>query len=49
MDEHPAKKWHSRLFWEDKSDLPIAVQIIDLLHDIRFLLLLAIFILAFKA
>jgi len=37
--KHPAKLWHNRLLWHDRSEQPEAVQIIDLLHDIRFLLL----------
>nr|WP_278520965.1 hypothetical protein [Brucella anthropi] len=49
MNDHPAKKWPSRLFWKDLSDQPNEYQIIDLLHDIRFLLLLIAIILAFKA
>ncbi len=45
---HPAKIWTSKLFWHDRSDQPASIQIIDLLHDIRFLLLIVVFILAFK-
>lgn len=36
---HPAKLWQNKLFWHDRSDQPEAIQVIDLLHDIRFLLL----------
>lgn len=36
---HPAKLWTSKLFWHDRSNQPEFIQIIDLLHDIRFLLL----------
>ena len=41
---HPAKLWPSRWFFHDRSDQPENIQIIDLLHDIRLLLLLMIFI-----
>lgn len=39
--KHPAKQWHSRLFWHDRSDQSEAMQIIDLLHDIRLLMLVS--------
>lgn len=41
---HPAKNPTSRWFWHDRSDQPESAQIIDLLHDIRFLLLVLVFI-----
>jgi hypothetical protein len=42
--KHPAKLWQNKLFWHDRSDQPETIQVIDLLHDIRFLLLvIAIF------
>jgi hypothetical protein len=37
--KHPAKVWPNRWIWHDRSDQPEAIQIIDLLHDIRLLLL----------
>lgn len=37
--KHPAKFWTNKLFWHDRSDQSEAIQIIDLLHDIRFLLM----------
>lgn len=37
--KHPAKLWPNRLFWHDRSEQPTEIQVIDLLHDIRFLLL----------
>ena len=37
--EHPADQWCNRIFWINRKDQPIEIQIIDLLHDIRFLLL----------
>jgi hypothetical protein len=48
MDEdagtrHPAKNPTSRWFWHDRSDQSESIQIIDLLHDIRFLLLVIAF------
>jgi len=41
---HPAKNPTSRWFWHDRSDQSEAMQIIDLLHDIRFLLMVLVFI-----
>ena len=41
---HPAKNPTSRWFWHDRSDQPKTMQIIDLLHDIRFLLLVLVLI-----
>ncbi len=38
-NEHPADDWQNRMFWINRKDQPEAIQIIDLLHDIRFLLL----------
>lgn len=37
--KHPAKLWPNTWLWHDRSDQPEAIQIIDLLHDIRLLLL----------
>lgn len=42
--EHPADQWTSKLFWHDRKDQSESIQIIDLLHDIRFLLLVLVFI-----
>lgn len=39
---HPAKNPTSRWFWHDRSDQSEAMQVIDLLHDIRFLLLMIV-------
>lgn len=39
---HPAKNPTSRWFWHDRSNQPEAMQVIDLLHDIRFLLLVIV-------
>lgn len=41
---HPAKLWQNKLFWHDRSDQPETMQAIDLLHDIRFLLLVLCFL-----
>lgn len=43
---HPAKHLHNRFIWNDHSDQPTEMQVIDLLHDIRFLLLLIFLVLA---
>ena len=40
---HPAKLWPNSWLFHDRSDQPEMLQVIDLLHDIRTLLL-AIFI-----
>lgn len=42
--EHPAKIPPSSWIWDDRSDQPVSMQVIDLLHDIR-LILFAIFLL----
>lgn len=39
---HPAKNPTSRWFWHDRSQQSVSIQIIDLLHDIRFLLLVIV-------
>lgn len=44
-DIHPAKLAPSRWFFHDRSDQPESIQIIDLLHDIRLLLVVIAIIL----
>lgn len=39
-DTHPAKLWPNTWLWHDRSDQPESIQIIDLLHDVRLLLLI---------
>ena len=39
-DDHPARSFPSRFLFHDWSDHPESIQIIDLLHDIRLLLLI---------
>lgn len=42
--KHPAKLWQSKWLFHDRSDQPEPMQIIDLLHDIRFMLVLIVLI-----
>lgn len=43
--KHPAKYWYNSLLWHDRSDESEQLQMIDLLHDIRLLLLVIVVIL----
>lgn len=45
LDKHPARIFPNGFLFEDWSDHPENIQIIDLLHDIRLLLLLIVFLL----
>lgn len=45
LDKHPARVFPNKFLFHDWSDHPENIQIIDLLHDIRLLLLLVVFLL----
>lgn len=44
---HPAKSWPTRWFFHNRSEEPAEMQVIDLLTDIRNLLLIALIFAAF--
>lgn len=46
-DKHPARVFPNRFLFHDWSDHPENIQIIDLLHDIRLLLLVVVLVLIF--
>ena len=46
--ENPAQGWFNSIFWHDRSDQSEFTQILDLLIDIRMLLLLIAAILVLK-
>lgn len=47
LGKHPARMFQNRFLFHDWSDYPENMQIIDLLHDIRLLLLLVVLVLLF--